>query len=342
MPHTPPAPGFAALLRALPKTETHLHLEGALPYSLLRTLDPAQHPEYPCFHGPEHRFASFTEFDRTLIDLATPWFTSADRYHQAAQAIFANHLAQNVRYVETSFHLPLAPLIRTPAREILAALRAAVPPGLEVRIFAGMTRDCYQGELRPVIDALADWDELDGIDLHGHETLPNESWTAPVWQRVRAAGKLTKAHAGEFGGPERVREALVDLGATRIQHGIRAVEDPAVLALARDLGATFDVCPLSNLKLRVVPDLARHPLRALLAAGLRCTVSTDDPLLFGQSLEDEYLALHQQADYTPADCLALLKNGWTVALLPLAERTRRLAEIDAQVSAASSGFAPAG
>lgn len=327
-----PDPGFAALLRALPKTETHLHLEGALPYRLLHALDPERHPARPAFHEPAHRFADFSAFDSTLIGLAMTWFESAERYHQAAREVFAGHLAQNVRYVETSFHLPVSGFIGVPAREILAAILAAVPPGLQVRVFAGMTRDSHRGPLGDVIDGLTDWPELAGVDLHGHETLPNEPWTARVWARLRDAGKTVKAHAGEFGGPDRVREALCELGVRRVQHGVRAIEDPAVVALARELDATFDVCPISNVRLGVVPDLARHPLRDLLAAGVRCTVSTDDPLLFGQTLEDEFLALHREAGYDRATCVELIKNGWRVALVSPAERARALAEIDALVA----------
>ncbi len=314
-------------IQALPKTETHLHIEGALPYELLHVWQPAKYPSPPPFHAADFRYPSFAAFDGILLGHALPWFTSAQRYYEAGQAIFQKHLAQNVRYVETSFHLPVGGFIGTPPREILAALRAAVPPGLEVRFFAGMLRTDYAGPLQAVIDDLVNWDELAGVDLHGNEATPTEPWTAPVWARLRAAGKVTKVHAGEFDGAHRVREAIEQLGATRIQHGLRAIEDPAVVALAAGRGVTFDVCPLSNVKLRVVASLAAHPLRALLQAGVRCTISTDDPLVFGNTLNGEYAALAAEAGFTRAELAQLAGNGWAVADVPAAMRAAMLAEI---------------
>jgi adenosine deaminase len=315
-------------VQALPKTETHLHIEGGLPYQLLRAWQPDTYPASPFFHEPDYRFPSFQKFDEILLGHALPWFVSAERYYESARVTFARQVVENVRYVETSFHLPITQFIGVPGREIIAAIRAAVPPGLEVRIFAGMLRTDYAGAMQAVIDDLENWDDLAGVDLHGLESLPTEPWTAKVWARLRAAGKVTKAHAGEFDGPHRVREAIELLGVTRVQHGIRAIEDAAVVALARDRWVTFDTCPISNLKLRVVPTLAEHPLRRLMQAGVRCTVSTDDPLVFANRVSDEYLALFNEAGFSRGELAQLARNGWAVADVPGAVRQKWLAEID--------------
>jgi len=203
-----------------------------------------------------------------------------------------------------------------------------VPAGLEVRIFAGMLRTDYDGPLRAVINDLENWDELAGVDLHGFEQVPTEPWTAKVWQRLRAAGKITKVHAGEFDGPARVREAIEKLGSTRIQHGVRAIEDPAVVALAVASGVTFDVCPISNVKLGVVPSLRDHPLRRLMQAGVRCTISTDDPLAFANTLVDEYVALAEEMAFSREELAQVCRNGWAVAsVLPEAKK-QALTRID--------------
>jgi adenosine deaminase len=316
-------------VQALPKTETHLHLEGALPYELLHAWQPATYPQNPYFHAPDFRYPAFPKFDEVLLGHALPWFVSAERYHEAAKAIFAKHVAQNVRYVETSFHLPVTGFINVPGREIIAAIRAAVPTGLEVRIFAGVLRTDYVGPLRKTIDELERWDEIAGVDLHGFEQVPTEPWTAKIWERLRGAGKVTKVHAGEFDGAHRVREAIVELGSTRIQHGVRAIEDARVVALARERGVTFDVCPLSNVRLCVAPSLREHPLRALMQAGVNCTVSTDDPLVFANTINDEYLALADEAGFSRVELKQLAKNGWAVASVPAALRSAAISEIDA-------------
>jgi adenosine deaminase len=300
-------------IQALPKTETHLHIEGALPYELLAAWQPEQWPPDPQFRARSYRYSSFPDFERILLDNALPWFTSAEQYHAAAKVIFAKHIAQNVRYVETSFHLPVTGFIKVPGPEIIAAIRAAVPAGIEVRIFAGMLRTDIGGDLRPTIDQLHTWDGLAGVDLHGYELQPTHPDTAAIWNRLRAAGKVTKCHAGEFDGPARVREAIELLGVTRIQHGVRAIEDPAVVRLAAEHGVTFDVCPISNVGLKVVPSIKEHPLRRLLDAGVRCTVSTDDPLCFANSVTEEYETLAKELTFTHAELAKVASNGWEVA-----------------------------
>lgn len=321
--------------QTLPKTETHLHLEGALPYELLTGWDPEQWPPDPRFRSRAYRYSSFPDFERILLDHALPWFTSAERYHEASKVIFAKHVAQNVRYVEISFHLPVTMFIKVPGPEIIAAVRAAVPAGLEVRIFTGMLRTDFGGELRSTIDQLHTWDGLAGVDLHGNEQLPTHPDTAAVWARVRAAGKVTKCHAGEFDGAARVHEAIVELGARRIQHGVRAVEDAAVLRLAVEQDATFDVCPISNVGLKVVPSIKEHPLRRLMQAGVRCTISTDDPLCFANTLIEEYETLAREATFTRAELAQLARNGWAVADVAPDLRRRMVGEIDRLVAAAS-------
>jgi adenosine deaminase len=328
-----PEGSLAAFVQALPKTETHLHIEGALPYELLRSLDPAAYGPDPEFRRRSYRYPSFPDFERTLLSHALPWFTTAERYHEAARAIFAGHVRQNVRYVETSFHLHVTEFIHVPGPAIIEAILSAAPAGLEVRVFAGMLRDAYDGPLRATIDEMEGWDGLSGVDLHGFELMPTEPWSARVWERMRKAGKVTKCHAGEFDGAARVREAIQELGVRRVQHGVRAVEDPAVVGLAAELGVTFDICPISNVGLRVVPDLASHPIRALMKAGVNCTVSTDDPLCFANTLSGEYAALASEAGFTRGELAQVARNGWAVADVSGGDRRARLAEIDSVAAA---------
>lgn len=326
--------GVADFIRQLPKTETHLHIEGALPYSLLQKLDPVRFAEAPAFWARDFRYPSFAEFERVLIEHAMLWFTSAERYHEAAAEVFRELQQENCRYVETSFHLGMVEFTGIPEREIFAAIQSAAPEGMEVRVFAGMARNHYTPLLEKVIAGLADWEELDGIDLHGPEDVATESWTAPVWGRVQEAGKVVKAHAGEFAGPENVRFVLEELGVRRVQHGVNAVRDPEVMALAAELGATFDVCPISNVKLGPVSSIREHPIRKLMEAGIRCTVSRDDPFSFGNRLCDEYEELAAELDFTNEELAQVARNGFEVASLSDEEKTQWLLEIDQVMAAA--------
>lgn len=315
-------------IHRLPKTETHLHIEGALPYELLQRLDPEAFAEPQACWVPNFKWATFEDFEAHLIEHAVKWFTSPEHYYEAAKLIFQKHLDQNVRYVETSFHAGIIEFLNIPGPEILAAIRSAVPEGLEVRVFMGMARNCHNEVLAPVLEECLSWEGLAGIDLHGVEYLPLEDWTPRLWGKARAAGLETKAHAGEFGPSGHVREALEVLGTRRIQHGIRAVEDPEVLQLAIDMEATFDLCPISNVKLDVVDSMAVHPIREFFDRGLRCTISTDDPFSFGNSVEDEYRALARELGFSRRELGQLAKNGFEVALVDGATRTKWLAEVE--------------
>jgi adenosine deaminase len=328
MPPMLPDNSLAGFIQSLPKTETHLHIEGALPYELLHAWDPVRWPASPAFRERGYRYETFPDFERQLLDNALPWFVSAEKYHEAAKLIFARHVAQNVKYVETSFHLPVTQFAGIPGPEIVHAIKSAAPRELEVRVFTGMLRSDLNGALRPTIDQLHRWTDLAGVDLHGFETMPTEPGTAEVWKKLSAEGKVTKCHAGEFDGPARVREAVEVLGVKRIQHGVRAIEDPAVVQLCVERGVTFDVCPISNVGLKVVPSMAAHPLKKLSEAGIRCTISTDDPLCFANSVNEEYLAISHGLGLSRRDLVRLAMNGFEVADLPAATRRRWIDELE--------------
>ncbi|MDQ8206051.1 adenosine deaminase [Coraliomargarita sp. SDUM461003] len=329
--HAPISSNTADFIHRLPKTETHLHIEGALPYQLLQQLDPERFNQAQACWASDFKWKCFEDFEAHLIEHAMHWFTSPERYHEAAKVIFAGHLAQNVRYVETSFHAGMIEFLGLPGPEIVNAIRSAAPAGLEVRVFMGMARNSYSEILAPVLEDCVTWEGLSGIDLHGVEYLPLEAWTPKLWERARAHGLETKAHAGEFGPAAHVREAIEVLGSKRIQHGIRAIEDEAVLELAIESGATFDVCPISNVKLDVVDTLEQHPIRQFFDRGLRCTISTDDPFSFGNTVEDEYTALSAGLNFTHAELKQLATNGFEVALVDDATRARWIAEVEACV-----------
>ncbi|HWA08603.1 MAG TPA: adenosine deaminase [Opitutaceae bacterium] len=314
-------------IQALPKTETHLHLEGALPLELLQRVRP-EFRTLPASWAPDFKFQDFAHFERELLDMAFSWYTSPEHYHEAAKLIFARHVAQNVRYVETSFASGVVEFGGVNGREVLAAIRAAVPAGLEVRVFFGIHHNGAGGKMRAVLEEALGWKDLAGIDLHGPEDLPLEPWTADYWAAARKAGKMTKAHAGEFMGPDFIRRVLAELQPQRLEHGVRASEDPALVAELARQGVALDVCPISNHKLMPGVTLERHPIRGLFDAGVIVTVSTDDPISFGNTLTDDYVALADRRGFSRAELAQLARHGWRVADVPAAMRDRQLAEID--------------
>ena len=159
---------------------------------------------------------------------------------------------------------------------------------------------------------------------------------AEVFAAARAAGFAAVAHAGEEGPAAYIAEALDTLHVTRIDHGVRAVDDDALVARLRREQVTLTVCPLSNLRLGVVGSLAEHPLKRLLDAGVAVTVNSDDPAYFGGYLVDNYLAVATALDLSRTDLAALARNSITGSLLPTARRAKLLAELDAYVAASGA------
>ena len=316
MPYTAD-PEFESFIRDLPKTETHLHMEGACPYELLKQMDPVKYAQPPAFWHDDFRYESFDQFMEWYVDYCSAFFTSAQRYHEAMKIVLGNCVAQGCRYVETSFHLPVLLFMEDSGPTLLDAVRSAAPEGLELRIFAGMCHDDYKDGGAELIEECLTWEGLDGIDLHGPEYPPLEPWTADVWQRAREAGKFTKAHAGEFMPASFVDQVLDELKAQRIQHGVRSIENPDTVQRLVDEQIPLDVCPISNLKLAVkgVTTMADHPIRQLFDAGVKVTINSDDPFFFGNQLSEEYYALNQDLGFSKVELTQIAGNGFDIALV---------------------------
>ncbi|MDP0501418.1 MAG: adenosine deaminase [Verrucomicrobiota bacterium JB022] len=325
----PSSPRLQAFLQALPKTETHLHIEGALPFELLQRQDPLQWAKPPRSWAADFKFRSFAEFEEELLMMATQWYISPERYHEAAKIVFRRlYEEQHVRYVETSFASGIVEFLGVSAPGIVHAIKHAAPQGMEVRVFMGIHHAGYNERTRDWLEDCVHWPDLDGIDLHGEETDPMGDWAPPLWAKARAHGKFTKAHAGEFAGPEFVRYAVDELGAQRIQHGVRSAEDPQLVLDLKARGIALDVCPISNVKLDVVPTMRDHPIRQFFDAGLTCTINTDDPMSFGNQLHEEYTALHDQLGFTIPQLGEIARNGFRVALISEELRADYLEQID--------------
>jgi aminodeoxyfutalosine deaminase len=192
--------------------------------------------------------------------------------------------------------------------------------GVEVRLTPDIFRGATEDESNDVIRFSAKYRDrgIVGIGLGGLEAeFPPEDY-ASIFDVVKGEGFASVPHAGEVAGPASIRGALDVLHADRIRHGIRAVEDPALVAELRDRGIVLDVCPISNVRTGAVPSLEEHPLRRLLDAGVRCSISTDDPAMFDTDLEREY----ETAAELGADPWKAYDDGLTGALCDDATRAR--------------------
>ena len=258
-------------------------------------------------------------------------FNSAEAYHECASKMLAKCAEQNVRYVETSFHIGALAGRNMTGPELIEAVKSAAPAGMVVHVFMGMCHNDYQGVTREIIEDSLSWENLYGIDLHGPEYWPLEPWTADVWSRAGAAGKKLKAHAGEFMPASFVKRCIEELGVRRIQHGVRCIEDPDVVDLILEKNVILDVCPISNLKLDVkgIPKMSAHPIRRLFDAGVVCTINSDDPFMFGNTLSEEYYALSEDLAFSKPELVQIARNGFEHADMSEPVRSTVLGELSA-------------
>jgi adenosine deaminase len=287
-------------------------------------------PERPAWWADDFRFDDFTHF-RRVAQTCLDCLTDPDAYRRAAAAILAGLAAQNVRYVEISFDV--VRLARGPieAGGLTRLLKGAAPPGLTVRVFGAFSYHKADRTPDALVEATLSAAGLDGIDLHGDEARQTAGRFAEVFAEARRRGLATKAHAGELAGAASVRRALDVLGVRRIEHGVRAVEDAGLVERLAAEAITLDTSPWSNVRLGVVPHLGAHPLRRLHERGVRLTVSTDDPTVFGRSLRQELTALVEHLGFTPAEVARLQSNAFEVAALPVETRAAVQREIEALV-----------
>jgi adenine deaminase len=176
--------------------------------------------------------------------------------------------------------------------------------------------------------ALAFRDHIVAVGLDSAERGHPPAKFADVFTRARAEGFRTVAHAGEEGPPEYIRQALDLLKVSRIEHGVRCEEDPALMAELAARRIPLTVCPLSNVKTRVFPSLERHNLQRLLARGLCVTINSDDPAYFGGYVNQNYRAAADALALGPAEIAAIARNGIAASLMGQPAKERLLAEID--------------
>jgi adenosine deaminase len=318
----------ATFIQKLPKAEFHLHLEGAVDWSLAQACAPDL-PETPHWWHADYRFPDFTDFENAMRAMFHPVLTSPERFHQVAQMVFDTLAQQNVRYVEVSFSAD-PPRYADILPEIVQAIHEAAPATMIVKVIGALNR---RRPIAPGRDALADRllaiPGLDGCDIHGDERTGKPSPFAEFFQAAHQRWQIVKAHAGEICGADSVRETLDTLRVNRIEHGTRSLEDRALMQRLIDEQITLDMCPTSNVRLRVVDSYAAHPIADWLRRGLRVTVNTDDPTLFNCTLTGELHALVTHLGMTHAELAQLQKNGFAAAVIPDAMRQSLFAEIDA-------------
>jgi len=280
-------------------------------------------------------FDDFPHFIRTYLAVVDLVRTAED-VRLLTYEVARDMAGQNVRYAELTVtpYTSITPELPVPAfLEALEDARtaAARDHGVELRWIFDIPADFGLPAAELTASAALDHDVpgLVGFGVGGSEVGFPRAMFRDQFDRARAAGLHSVPHAGETTGPESVWEAVRDLGAERVEHGIAAVRDPALLAHLVEHGVVLDVCPTSNVALGVVPSLAEHPLPALVAAGVRVTVATDDPPMFGTDLGREYAIAADLLGLDEAGLADLARSAVDASFAPDATKAALRAEISA-------------
>jgi len=344
---------------ALPKAEIHIHLEGAIqPETLLHLARRHQRLDrLPATDVAELRrqfqftdFAHFVHIYLLICDL----LRTPDDFALIVHACGADMAAQNIRYREVTvtpfIHMDL--LHKGLAIDDLIAgleagrARARHDFGVEIRWVFDIPRDACFPEQTGRFDPFPAQRTLEyarrgqghgvvGFGLGGSEMLAPPAPFASFFADAKRSGLLCVPHAGETVGPSSVWDAVTLLHADRIGHGVRAIEDPALLTLLRDGHIPLELSPSSNVCLHVYRSLAEHPFPHLDRMGIKVTVNSDDPPLFGTSLSGEYRVLAREFGYGKADLARIARNAFEVCGAEPALKTKLLAEFDGWVASTS-------
>jgi adenosine deaminase len=327
--------GFAA---GLPKAELHLHIEGTLEPEMLFALAERNGVRTPYASVERLRAAyAFTDL-QSFLDIyyaGMAVLQTEQDFYDLTDAYLRRARTAGVIHAEIFFD-PQAHLARGIPFEVVIggigeALRTSeARHGITTRAIMCFLRDRSSDEAMDVLErALPFADRIGTIGLDSAEAGNPPHLFADVFARARAEGWRAVAHAGEEGPPAYVREALDILHVARIDHGVRSLEDPELVARLRDERVPLTVCPLSNVRLRVVDRLEDHPLRKMLDAGLCATINSDDPAYFGGYVDDNFAGVRRALDLDENRLVALARNSFEAAFLEPQVRARYFERLDA-------------
>jgi len=318
MPVTLAPADLRALVRAMPKAELHLHLDGSLraetAIEIARTRGIDGPRTFAGMRGALVGPAQATDQADLLraFDLPIALLQDVEALERAAAELVEDKARDNVRYVEIRW----GPLLHTakglrPREVVAATLRgareAAHRLGIEVRLIATLLRSHDPAANRAFVDVAAAFLDagLLAVDLAGPEAaFPDPALHREALEAARAAGFELTLHAGEWGGAAQVRRALA-FRPSRIAHGPGLVDDRDLIAQVRRDGVVFDLCPTSNTQAAIVPRIEDHPLARLHRAGVRVTLNTDDLTVSDITLSDEYERAVERIGVTPPELWAM-------------------------------------
>jgi adenosine deaminase len=326
-------------LAALPKAHLHLHLTGGMRHSTLLELAERAGVRLPGRLTDElpdgWQLLGWPRFQR-LYDVARSVLRTPADFHRLLREMAEDERASGSRWLElqiapTGYAVRLGDVVTATEVfcEAAAAAEAAAGVGVRLIIAANRTRPPWEAELLARIAVRFRARGVVGFGLSNDERQGIPEAFAKAFRIAREGGLAAMPHAGELLGAESVARTVAALSPARIGHGVRAVEDPGVLAVLAERQIACEVCPASNLALGVVDELEAVPLQTLEEAGVPVVLAADDPLLFGATLLDQYAVARDRLGYARGDLARLARTSVTHSTMPASMSAGVLADIDA-------------
>lgn len=329
--------GLKTFIENMPKIELHLHIEGSLEPELLFALAKRNHVKLIYESVEELRKAYNFNNLQEFLDLYYQGMSvllKEQDFYDLTYAYLKKVKSQNVVHTEIFFDPQGHTERGVPFKAAFEGIRRALKDGEEK---LGITSKLILSFLRHLSEedafhtfeeAKPYFDQIDGFGLDSSERGHPPSKFERVYAAARATGKKVTAHAGEEGPPEYVHEALNLLKIDRIDHGNRSLEDEALIKRIAHEKIGLTVCPLSNLKLCVVKDMRKHPLKTMLDRGMMATVNSDDPAYFGGYMNENFIAAAEALNLTRDDILTLAKNAVQVSFLSESEKAVKARQLE--------------
>lgn len=324
------------LIRTIPKAELHIHIEGSLEPELMfdiarrngialryKSVDDLRNAyeftDLQSFLDIYYEGASVLRHERDFFDMTMAYLRRA--------------AADNVRHAEIFFDPQTHTAREVDFETVINGITRALAEGEREFEISSKLILCFlrhlstESAMATLEEALQFKDRIVAVGLDSGESGNPPSKFAHVFARARSEGLLAVAHAGEEGPPSYIREALDLLGARRIDHGVRCVEDPALVDELAKKKIPLTICPLSNVKLRVFDEMSDHTLKMLLERGVKVTINSDDPAYFGGYIADNYLAAQRALGLTEDDIRTIARNSFEASFLTESEKQRYIEEL---------------
>ena len=324
-------------IQGLPKAELHIHIEGSLEPELMFELAARNGVKLPFASvGEVRRAYAFTDL-QSFLDVyyeGARVLVKEQDFYDLAHAYLHKVAAQNVRHVEIFFDAQTHTERGVSFETVVTGLRRALDDAESELNLSSKLILCFlrhlsaDAAMETLERAVAFRDCIQAVGLDSSELGHPPSKFERVFDKALSLGLKTVAHAGEEGPPDYIWQALDLLDVSRIDHGVRCLEDPKLVELLREKQTPLTVCPLSNVKLGVFEKLEDHNLKNLLEAGLCATVNSDDPAYFGGYIEENYVAVQEALSLTRDHLYQLARNGFEASFLTSEEKGKLIRELD--------------